>query len=191
MSETAGRSGVSWPLIGLLLGAAALAFVADFTSKEWMLANLEEGSRTPVIGELLQWHLVRNPGAAFSIASGMTWVFTILAAAVAVFILVQARRIRSVVWASVLGVLLGGVLGNLNDRLTRPPGVFVGHVIDFIQVWGFPAIFNVADIAVVSSMGMFMLLVLRGVGLDGVRRTDEPTPDAAPEATPDSTTDER
>lgn len=165
---------VSWRLLSLLFGTAALAWIADFLVKEWVIASLPEGRSVPVLGEVLQWTFVRNPGAAFSLASGMTWIFTIIAAAVAVFIIVAARRIRSLAWALVLGGLLGGVLGNLTDRIIREPEPFLGHVIDFIQVWGFPAIFNVADMFVCVSMAGFMLLVLRGVGLDGVRRTDEP-----------------
>lgn len=171
--------GVDGRRIALLAAVAATVWIADFLIKEWVIASLPEGSRVQVLGELLQWHFVRNPGAAFSLASGMTWIFTILAAAVAVFIASQARKIRSSRWALVLGGLLGGVLGNLTDRVIREPSIFLGHVIDYIEVWGFPAIFNLADIFVVSAMGGFMLLVLRGIGLDGVRRTDEPTPDAS------------
>lgn len=161
-------------MLGLVFGTAAVAWVADFLSKEWVLASMTEGEQRPVIGELLQWHFVRNPGAAFSLAEGSTWIFTILASAVVIFIVTQLRRIRSSLWAAVLGGLLGGTLGNLTDRLTREPGVFVGHVIDFIQVWGFPAIFNIADCFVVCSMIGVVLLVLANIGLDGQRHTDEP-----------------
>ena len=80
-----------------------------------------------------------------------------------------APRIRSLAWATMFGLVLGGALGNVTDRLFREPSFGQGHVVDFIQVWGFPAIFNGADIAVVSSMGLFILLSLRGVGLDGTR----------------------
>jgi signal peptidase II len=67
-------------------------------------------------------------------------------------------------------MLLGGTAGNLTDRLFREPGFGVGHVIDFLQVWGFPAIFNVADSFIVASMGLFIILSLRGIRMDG-RRT--------------------
>src|SRR5690606_23405819 len=86
-----------------------------------------------------------------------------------------AKRIRALSWALVFGMLLGGVLGNLTDRLFREPSFGMGHVIDFIQVWGFPAIFNIADIFIVSSMGLFVILSLRGIRLDGTREL----PDAA------------
>jgi signal peptidase II len=161
-------------MLGLVLGTALVVWVADLLSKEWVLAELTEGETRQVLGEVLQWHFVRNPGAAFSIAAGSTWIFTILAAGVVVFIVTQLRRIRSLRWAAAFGGLLGGTLGNLTDRLTREPGAFEGHVIDFIQVWGFPAIFNIADIFIVSSMIGIVLLVLANVGLDGLRHTDEP-----------------
>lgn len=172
-------------MLGIVLGTAALAWAADFLTKEWVVSSMAEGEQRPVLGEVLQWHFVRNPGAAFSFAEGSTWIFTILAAAVVVFIATQVRRIRSILWAVAFGGLLGGTLGNLTDRLTREPGFFVGHVIDFIQVWGFPAIFNIADICIVGSMIGVVLLVLRNVGLDGQRHTDEPEPVAADD--PDAT----
>lgn len=171
---TASRS-VAWRLVALLVGIAVVVWATDLLVKEWVLATLPEGRRVQVLGEVLQWHFVRNPGAAFSLAAGMTWIFTLISAVVAAVILVQALRVRSLAWTIVLGALLGGVVGNLTDRIIREPGGLQGHVIDFIQVWGFPAIFNVADMFVVCAMGAFIVLVLRGEGLDGVRRTDEPT----------------
>ena len=109
----------------------------------------------------------------------MTWIFTILAAAVAIGIVAVAPRLRSIGWVLVLGGLLGGTTGNLFDRLTREPGALQGHVIDFIHVWGFPAIFNVADVAICTAMGGLILMMLRGTNLDGSKaRTDEPDPAA-------------
>jgi len=155
----------------LLVAIAATIYGLDFLTKQLVVTNLTEGEIVPVLGEVLQWQFVRNPGAAFSIASGMTWVFTILAAGVLTFIIWFAGRIRSLAWAVVFGLLLGGVLGNLTDRLIREPGFGVGHVIDFISTpWMLPAIYNIADIAVVSSMVLFLILTIRGVGLDGERQ---------------------
>ncbi len=134
-----------------------------------MVATLEPGVRTPVLGEILQFFFVRNSGAAFSLASGSTWIFSIIAAAVVVFIIWFARASARSAGRVMFGLLLGGTLGNLTDRLFREPGFGVGHVVDFISVYGFPAIFNVADIAIVASMGLFILLTLRGIGLDGTR----------------------
>lgn len=173
MSQTQTPARISWGHILLLAGVAVIAWTADYFSKEWILANFAEGESRAVLGELLHFTFVRNPGAAFSLASGMTWIFTILAAAVAIGIVVTARKLRSYGWALVLGGLLGGVTGNLFDRLTRWPGQFEGHVIDFIHVWGFPAIFNIADIAIVTSMCGLVLMVLLGRGIDGTRQSEE------------------
>lgn len=159
----------------LLLGLAVVVFALDQLSKNWVVANLPEGETVPVLGGFLQWHFVRNPGAAFSMATGATWVFTLLAVVVVGVILWQVRRLGSRSWATFLALLLGGVLGNLTDRLTREPGFPEGHVIDFILtpwMWlGFnPAIYNVADMAIVVAMGLFILISLRGVPIDGSPR---------------------
>lgn len=155
----------------LLLVVAAAVYLFDQLSKNWVVANLTEGETVPVIGEFLQWHFVRNPGAAFSMASGATWIFTVLAAVVVVVILWQIRRLRSLSWALFLGLLLGGVLGNLTDRLTREPGFPVGHVIDFISTpWMIPAIYNIADMGIVVGMVLFMIITLVGLPIDGSPR---------------------
>lgn len=159
----------------VLLAAIALVVLAlDQGSKVLVLQNLEENRLVPVLGELLQFHLVKNPGAAFSLLSGSTWIFAIAASLVAVVIVVFARRIRSFAWAVVFGLLLGGTSGNLYDRLFREPGFGIGHVIDFLQLYLFPAIFNVADVAITSAMALFVILTLRGVGFDGSRAPRKP-----------------
>jgi len=148
---------------------------------------MEVGERAPLIGDLLQLYLVKNPGAAFSLGSGSTWIFAIIATAVVVFIVIFAPRIRSLGWAVLFGLLLGGNAGNLTDRLTREPGFGVGHVIDFFQLWGFPAIFNVADTAIVASMVLFVVLTIRGVRLDGTKTPKTAvTDDAAATPTTDT-----
>jgi lipoprotein signal peptidase len=177
-AERAAKVGTATALIVVVAGALVV-YGIDQLSKFLIITNLTEGEVVPVLGTLLQWQFVRNPGAAFSLASGMTWIFTILAMGVITFIVWFARRIRSIAWALVFGLLLGGVLGNLTDRLLREPSVGLGHVIDFIATpWLIPAIYNVADMAIVSSMVLFMILTIRGVGLDGTRearRTDAAT----------------
>ena len=152
----------------LLLGAVALVvYGADQLAKYLIVTNLREGELVPVLGQVLQLHYVTNSGAAFSLATGFTWILSIVAVGVVVFIVWFARRIRSIGWACVFGLVLGGAAGNLTDRLFRQPGFGTGHVVDFVQVWGFPAIFNVADSAIVVAMGLFIILSLRGIGLDG------------------------
>ena len=161
----------------LLAIVASGVYAFDQLTKLAVTTNLVEGNTVSVIGQALQFHYIKNSGAAFSLGEGMTWIFSIVATAVAVFILIFARRIRSIGWAVLFGMLLGGNLGNLTDRLFREPSFGQGHVIDFLQIWGFPAIFNIADVAIVSSMGLFILLTIRGIGLDGSRDV-KPSEDA-------------
>ncbi len=160
----------------------------DQTAKYLIVTHMTLGQQIDVIGDILQFHFVKNSGAAFSLGTGMTWVFSIVAAAVAIFIIAYARRIRSFSWAILFGLLLGGTLGNLSDRLFREPRFGEGHVVDFIQVIGFPAIFNVADSAIVVSMCLFVLLTIRGVRLDGRRGHTQKVPTTSTTSTTPSTT---
>jgi signal peptidase II len=176
-------------LIALAVVALVVYGLDQFT-KFLIVSNMTEGEQVKVIGDLLTFRFVKNSGAAFSFASGSTWIFSIAATAVTVFIIGFARRIRSVAWAVLFGMLLGGTTGNLTDRLFREPGFGVGHVVDFIQVMGFPAIFNIADSFIVASMGLFIILSIRGIGLDGRRSNSRvavpvrPVDEAAPPVDP-------
>lgn len=166
----------------LLIAIAAAWYGFDQVTKQWVVTSLPEGRSIPVLGDVLQWHFVRNPGAAFSFAEGATWIFTILAAVVAGVIVWQIRRLGSVWWSVFLGLLLGGVLGNLTDRLIRDPGFPVGHVIDFISTpWMMPAIYNVADIGIVSGMILFVGITLLGLPIDGSPRPRKSAAQAEPE----------
>jgi len=158
---------------------AVCVYAVDQFAKFLVVENLTEGKPVEVIGDFLQFYFVKNAGAAFSLGSGSTWIFAILASAVAIFIVVFAPRIRSLAWAALFGLLLGGNLGNLTDRLFREPGFGVGHVIDFVQLKYFPAIFNVADMAIVASMAIFIVLTIRGIGLTGTT-TPKSSDDTAP-----------
>ncbi len=179
-ARTAPRPRPSWRHLLLLAGVAVVAYGLDLLTKTIVVAALPLHERNEVLGEFLIFQHVKNPGAAFSLAEGMTWVFTTVAAAVVVVIVVFSRRIRHIGWAVLFGMLLGGVLGNLTDRLFREPGFGVGHVVDFIYTpWMLPAIYNVADIFVVSSLGLFILLTVLNVNLDGTRPPKRAKQDAA------------
>lgn len=146
---------------------------ADQFVKHLTVENLPLQEPVPVLGEFLQLYFVRNPGAAFSLGSDVTWIFTIALAVVAAVIVWKAFGLRSRLWAVVLGCLLGGVLGNLTDRLLREPGFPMGHVVDMISMpWMMPAIFNVADIFIVTGMISVALLVVVGLRFDGTRERD-------------------
>nr|WP_301182469.1 signal peptidase II [Subtercola boreus] len=157
----------------VLVVVAVVVLAIDQGAKFLVVTTLPLGQYVPVLGDLLQFFYVTNSGAAFSIGNAYTWIFSILAAAVVVFIVWFSRRIRSLGWATVFGLLLGGVLGNLGDRLFREPGFGVGHVVDFIKIPLLPAIFNLADTAICAAMAIFLILTIRGIGLDG-RRAERP-----------------
>jgi signal peptidase II len=153
-------------LFALLVGSAVVAYALDQATKAWALSSLEAGSPVDVVGEFIRLNLIRNAGAAFSIGDNATWVLTLIAFGVLVVIIRTARRIGSRGWAWALGLLLGGSLGNLTDRMTREPGPGRGHVVDFIDYFGL-FIGNVADIAIVGAALLIGLLALRGIGVDG------------------------
>jgi len=157
---------------------AVLVLAADQFTKYLALQNLPERQAVPVIGDFLQLYLTFNPGAAFSLGEGVTWVFTLVLAAAAIAIVALGiTRVRTRAWAVVLGLLLGGILGNLTDRLLRAPGFLVGHVVDFIHtpwlwLWFPSAIYNVADMFIVTMMIAVAILVLIGLRFDGTREKD-------------------
>jgi signal peptidase II len=166
-AENTGR--VSVRAIILLVAIAVVVLVIDQLAKWWVVANLPYRVPRDVVGNLLIFEYDRNPGAAFSIGTGSTWIFSIVGVAVLIFVIWYARRIRSMVWALVFGLVLGGLMGNLSDRLFRPPGFGVGEVVDFLRIPLLPAIFNLADSAIVAAMILFLILTILGVGLDGRR----------------------
>ena len=148
-----------------ILGVVAVvAFAADQLTKLWALHALTPGDPVPVVGSWVTLTLIRNPGAAFSLGDGATWVLTTIQIAVAVAIVVVARRVAHPWWAVTLGALLGGALGNIYDRLLREPGLFHGHVVDFIDYGGL-FIGNVADIAIVGAVAVMVALSARGIPL--------------------------
>lgn len=162
-------------LLRTLTALTVAVLVLDQLTKIWAEAALVSGERTPVLGDLLGLSLIHNPGAALSIATGMTWVLTLVATVVVVVVVRASRRIGSVVWAVALGLLLGGALGNLVDRFLREPGFARGHVVDFIA-YGDLFVGNVADIAIVAAAGLIIVVSLRGIGLDGSREVRSPGP---------------
>jgi signal peptidase II len=154
--------------IRLLLAVAAGIFGADLITKTIMVATLSDRAPIRLLGGLLTLRVLRNSGAAFSIGTSMTAVFTLIAVVVIVSILRTARRLRSLVWAVTLGLLLGGATGNLGDRLFRSPGPLRGHVVDWIELPHWP-VFNVADSAIVCGGILAVLIAARGIRLDGAR----------------------
>jgi signal peptidase II len=171
------------PRTRLLLALAAGVLIADLVSKLVVVATIEPGEDIRLLGGALYLTQLRNVGAAFSFAEGWTIVFSLVAVVVAVVIVRTARRLYSTGWAITLGLVLGGALGNLLDRIFRDPGFLRGGVVDFVSVFGpdgsvWP-VFNVADSAIVCGGILGALLALRGIDFDGSRARDETAPDAA------------
>jgi signal peptidase II len=158
----------------LLMGVAVVILIADVISKQVVVAQLSNRGPVTVIPSVLDLELTRNAGAAFGFAAGATVIFTVVAAAVVFFIARAARRLASTGWAWSLGLLLGGALGNLGDRLFRAPGPLRGHVVDWIHLHHWP-VFNVADSAIVIGGLLAVVLSMRGIRLDGSKDGADPS----------------
>lgn len=157
--------------IAVLFTVAVVAYAFDLISKMIVVAKLEHHEPIELVGEWLRLSAIRNAGAAFGFGEAFTIIFTCIAAAVIVVIARLARKLYSLPWAIALGLLLGGALGNLTDRLFRAPGVFEGAVVDFIAPKGF-AVFNLADSAIVCGGILIVLLSFRGLDPDGTVHKD-------------------
>ena len=153
----------------MLAAVAAFVLAADAISKAIVVAHLRDDQPVHLIGNVLMLWLTRNPGAAFSVGTGETVVFTVIAFGVIVYIARTARKLYSLGWAIALGLLLGGAMGNLSDRIFRAPGLFRGDVVDWIAVTRFYPIFNLADSAIVCGGILTVILAMRGQHLDGTR----------------------
>lgn len=153
----------------LLLSIAAIVLALDVITKVLAVKLLPPGQPVPIIGDTVTWTLVRNSGAAFSMATGYTWVLTLIATGVVVGIFWMGRRLVSPWWAVGLGMILGGAMGNLVDRFFRAPGPLRGHVVDFLSVGWWP-VFNVADPSVVGGAILLVVLSIFGFDFDSVGR---------------------
>jgi signal peptidase II len=153
----------------LTLAAVALgAYAVDVITKVLAVERLSGGADVELVGTWLVLHLTRNPGAAFSTGTELTVVLSMIAIVAVAVVLYLGRRVGTVTWACAFGLLLGGVLGNLTDRILREPGPMRGHVVDFLMVPKWP-VFNVADICINVAAGLILLQAIRGIGVDGSR----------------------
>ncbi|WP_322098495.1 signal peptidase II [Nakamurella alba] len=162
--------------IGILAALALLVVVLDQIVKVIVVANLEPGVPHRALGGLVYFTLIRNPGAAFGLADSMTWLLSLIVIAVIVWIIRIAGRLRSTIWAVSLGLILGGAVGNLIDRIFRAPGFLRGHVVDYISLFETAgqhfAIFNLADMGITFGGVILVLAALLGVEVDGRRTKD-------------------
>lgn len=161
---------------------APLVLIADVVTKMVAVATLEGEAPKRVLGGLFYLQLVRNPGAAFGMATGMTWLLTVIAIGVVVAIVWIMPKLRSIGWAIGLALVLAGALGNLIDRFVREPGPLRGHVVDFLSPFApngdaFP-VFNIADSSIVCGGALIVLMALLGHDYDG-RSTRDKQEDSA------------
>jgi signal peptidase II len=153
---------------------AAVVLVLDVVSKVLVAAKLPmtpTEKHVRLLGGAIYLDQTRNSGAAFSLGTGFTVILTVVALAVVIVILRTAGRMRSTGWALALGLILGGALGNLSDRIFREPGFLRGHVVDWISLFGPDAkhwpVFNLADSGIVCGAILAAALALFGIDLDG------------------------
>lgn len=172
--------------IAILLSVAAIVYALDVVTKLLVVAKLTPGVPVHVLGTFLQLDYTRNSGAAFSIGWGYTAIFSLIAIGVVLVIIRLARRLYSAPWAFALGLLLGGAVGNLTDRIVRAPGPFRGWVVDFIQFPHF-AIFNLADSAITCGGVLMVLLAFRGLHPDGTDERAEYEAQRSAESAPEAT----
>jgi signal peptidase II len=166
----------------ILIAVTVLVLAGDAISKSLIVAHINYGESVRLLGGALYLVQARNPGAAFSVGTGATILLTALAVVVAAVIVRQARRLYSLGWAIALGLILGGALGNLTDRLLRHPGFGRGYVVDWISVFSSDGhvwpIFNIADSCIVCGAILAGLLSVLGISVDG-RRASTPAADGS------------
>ncbi len=145
-----------------LLSVAWFIWIFDLATKAWAVSQLANREPIKILGSFFQLTLIRNSGAAFSFATNATFFLSLFGIIVLLGIVYFAPRISSKGWSVVLGLVLGGILGNLTDRIFRDPGFLQGHVVDWMQLPHWP-IFNVADSAIVIAAGLSMVLTAKNI----------------------------
>ncbi|WP_430779880.1 signal peptidase II [Actinoplanes sp. G11-F43] len=175
--EQAAPRGFAPRAVAVLATTMLVAVAVDQWTKHLSTENLDPGEPVRILGGLVYLSLLRNPGAAFSMGSDYTWIFPVITLVVVGVIGWMATRLRSVPWGVSLGLVLGGAIGNLIDRLFRAPGPLHGHVVDMISVFGprgeYFAVFNIADSCLSVGVVLAVLLELTGRQRDGTRLTKE------------------
>ncbi|MFM5967576.1 MAG: signal peptidase II [Micrococcales bacterium] len=170
-----------WRQTWLALAIASVIVLLDQFVKDLLIAQLEPGRSTPFLGDFIKLYLTYNDSAAFSMGFGQTWIFTLLSSVASLTLLAYLPKLQTPSWMAMAGVALGGIVGNLVDRFTRPPGFGVGQVVDYIQVpLNFP-IFNLADTAIVSAAILTVIRIFIGDFI-GQRTTKSIKAQAAREA---------
>jgi signal peptidase II len=154
----------------LFVLVAVTAYAVDVATKALAVRHLTPDAPVHVVGSLLRFDLVRNPGAAFSTGTSYTVLLSVIAVIAAAVVIRFGRRLGDRTWAVALGLLLAGVCGNLTDRVFREPGFLRGHVVDFMELPHWP-VFNVADMLIDAAVILVIVQTWRGIGITGARHT--------------------
>jgi signal peptidase II len=152
----------------LFVLVALAAYAVDLGTKVLAVARLTPHEQVDVVGGLVRFELVRNPGAAFSTGTSYPIILTAIALVAAGVVIRFGRRLGDRTWAVALGLLLAGVGGNLTDRLFREPAFLRGHVVDFLELPHWP-VFNVADMLIDAAVALIIIQTWRGIGITGTR----------------------
>ena len=152
------RNRLQWLAIGLGL----VVIAADQLIKSLLIQNLVPHHSVPFLGDVVRLYLTYNDSAAFSMGFGQTWVFALISTIASLTVLWFIPRLQTRSWSVMAGIALGGIVGNLVDRLFRQPGFGNGYVVDYLQIpFNFP-IFNLADMAIVTMAILTVLRILFG-----------------------------
>jgi len=166
-SPTADRTASRYRLVFVLV--AVTAYAVDLATKVLAVRHLTPGQPVDVVGSLLRFDLLRNPGAAFSTGTSYTLLLSVIALVAAGVVIRFGRRLGDLTWAVALGLLLAGVCGNLTDRIFREPGFLRGHVVDFLALPHWP-VFNVADMLIDAAVILIIVQTWRGIRITGARQ---------------------
>ncbi len=140
---------------GKAIGLALLIVAVDLYTKRHAAISFA-GSPLEVIPGFLTLTYTENPGAAFSLFEGAGPYIGVAAIAVSAFVLGSLRAERPTLEVVALGLVLGGALGNLADRIFRGDGFLDGKVIDWIDLWWIPT-FNVADASITLAIALLLI----------------------------------
>ncbi|HEX2032483.1 MAG TPA: signal peptidase II [Actinomycetota bacterium] len=142
-----------------LYAVAGAVYAVDRITKVLAEAYLRDRAPVEVIPGVFQLRFTTNPGGAFGLFGGLTWLFVVVSVVVIAVVVLASRNVPTMATAVGLGLILAGAAGNLTDRLIRGPGLS-GEVVDFLDLHVWP-VFNVADSAIVTGAAILLLTGLR------------------------------
>ena len=166
-------------LLVTMYGLSVSVYAVDRLTKAWAERSLQGHAPIELIPKVLDLSYTTNSGGAFSLFAGVPWVFFAASVGISAAIVWHSRRLTRTSTAVGLGLVVGGAIGNLTDRLVRASGFANGTVVDFIHLHLWPT-FNVADSCIVIGAGVLVLSgVLAGDAEEPDRSARAPGPEDA------------